>query len=105
MNDTNPAPQSNLAAAEQPMRPPSGAVLHEPMPDASAELWRPTHVGQLFYLVMPNGYKMLARVTEISGPLQWEATSAEPADMLALTGDEPYCNFKSDDPSKGVTAR
>jgi hypothetical protein len=61
-------------------------------PAPASKTWRPTHVGELFTLVMPNGWERLCRVTEIRSPNEWTSTTADLDDALGWTSETTTYN-------------
>lgn len=57
--------------------------------EALPAAWKPSAVGDLFMLVMPNGSKQLMRVAEITSETSWKATLADLDDAMALTWIPP----------------
>lgn len=55
--------------------------------------WKPEAVGDLFMLVMPNGSKVLMRVTTIIDATHWDAEQASLDDAMTATGDLPVYNY------------
>jgi hypothetical protein len=51
--------------------------------------WSPTSSGDLFIMAMPNGSKVLMRVTSIEDGRHWTAEQASIDDAVAQTGELP----------------
>jgi hypothetical protein len=56
--------------------------------------WSPDAVGDLFMLVMPNGSKMLMRVTDIDDATHWNATQASIDDALTAATNLPVFDYR-----------
>jgi len=79
MNDTTPAPKVAPRGQDE-----AGIGIPDSATTATEPAWRPTRVGELFMLTMPNGRSVLQRVTAIHGPNEWTATSPELDEPMAL---------------------
>lgn len=62
----------------------------------SDEQFTPKNVGDLFMLHMPNGTKMLMRVSEIVDDTHWNATRADLDDAMSAYPPIPSFSFKSE---------
>ena len=59
-------------------------------------VYRPKKIGELFNVEMPDGQRVLARVTEITDENHWTAVNADLDDAMISTGDEPTVQVKQE---------